>query len=341
VKTESKPPVAKAAIAPSNANGFRMIPLGELASNPDQPRQQWDSAKDEEGKGSLDRLAESIKAEGILQPLVVTPKNGGKFLIVCGERRFRAAKLVGLKEVPCVVREGLSDREVLELSITENLQRAGLTPIDQARAMKALMDKCGYKQADLAKRLGLSVAAVNYKLSLLQLPQDLQTEVKRGALTETQGRTIVQAVRKIKEPEKKEKALKAVKEHVAKATNGRKGGPKLTTKDVATIAKVAASAVMKPSEAPKEPKAPTAKEQTMIRKFQETIGSALRALEWIGDLAASSAQRARLAELAIEANKGIGERVKQMHILVSRIHEDLQEAARKRALAASTHPVTK
>jgi len=115
---------------------------------------------------------------------------------VCGERRYRAAKLAKLETVPCVVKPNLDDKAILELSITENLQREDLTPIDEAKAIKALMQKCGYSQAQVGVKLGLSVAAINYKLSLLDLSPDLQKDIRKGALSETQGRTIVQAVRK-------------------------------------------------------------------------------------------------------------------------------------------------
>lgn len=121
-----------------SAPGFQMIPLGKLISNPDQPRKSWD-IMDAEGVDTIKRLADSIKAEGIIQPLVVTPKES-KFLIVCGERRFRAAKKAGLKEAPSIVKKDLSDTQILEISITENLQREDLTPVDEAHAIRTLMD---------------------------------------------------------------------------------------------------------------------------------------------------------------------------------------------------------
>jgi ParB family chromosome partitioning protein len=174
-----------------------MVPLAKLVPNADQVRQTWDDEEDEKGRSALDRLAESIKNQGLLQDLVVAPK-GDKFVIVCGERRYRAIKEHKLMvEVPCVVREGLSEAQLLEINIVENLQREDLTPMDEARAYKALMEKCGYSQAQLAQRLGLSGAMVSYKLSLLDLSPGLQKEVARGRLSETDGRGIVQAVKRV------------------------------------------------------------------------------------------------------------------------------------------------
>ena len=133
------------------------IPLEKLKPNPDQARRMWDTSKDEQGQSSLDRLAESIRQNGLLSDLTVTPQDG-HYLIVCGERRFRAIKDNRLMaEVPCLVREGLSPAQLLELNIIENLQREDLTPIDEANAYKALMEKCGYTQAALAKRLVIEV----------------------------------------------------------------------------------------------------------------------------------------------------------------------------------------
>ncbi len=250
------------------ANGYQLVPIGKLQSNPNQPRQTWDNGDDEEGKTKLERLAESIKAEGILQPLVVTPKNG-HYLIVCGERRYRAAKLVQLAELPCIVRANLDDKAILELSITENLQREDLTPIDEAKAIKALIDKCGYSQHQVSKRLGISVASVNIKLSLLNLTPDLQKDIKKGQLSETQGREIIRAANKVT-PDKRNTVMQSIREKLAKAKAEK---PNLSTKDVKTIAKhtVKTASTVKGTPAGHKPKAITPQEKQFASKFAKAI----------------------------------------------------------------------
>jgi ParB family chromosome partitioning protein len=318
MKTAKKPAPP---LAP--ANGFQLIPLAQLASNPEQPRRQWDTAKDEEGKDSLERLAESIKAEGVLQPLVVTPRNG-KFLIVCGERRFRAARILGLKELPCVVRPTLSDRDVLELSITENLQRLDLSPIDKARAIKTLMDQCKLSQRQIGARLGMSVAKVNYALSLLDLDKDLQQDVKAGRMSAREGREIVQAVRKVKEPEKRAKAMSRIKEslqRVRKSTTDKTVG----AKKVASIAKVAVAEVDKPAAEPANNSKPIGQQVAAAKALREMLGAFERSLSAHAVAIASTEQRTRIAEALYETDKGIVERVRAIHAPLTRLLESLQE----------------
>lgn len=222
------------------AEGFQRIPLDHLKPNPNQPRKDWDeeaAQKDTEGKTDLERLADSIKEEGILQPLIVTPDKDGKFTIVCGERRFKAAQKVGLKDAPCIVRLDLSETDMLEVALTENIQRRSLKPVDEARAYKALMDKCGYSMKALAKKLGVSGASITYKLSLLGLTPELQKAVNTGAMTPTDARFVGQEVNRITGPNKdehKKEVMNRVAETVKTAASS---GQKLTSKAVQAVAK--------------------------------------------------------------------------------------------------------
>lgn len=199
----------------STANGIahKSIPLAKLKPNPNQVRQTWDDTS------SIDDLASSIRNQGLLNELVVTPRNGS-FIIVCGERRFRAIKKHRLmKQVPCCVREGLSEAQLFELNIVENLQREDLTPVDEANAYRTMMSKCGYTQSSLAKRLGISAAMVSYKLSLLDLTPSLQKQVASGKISETDGRVISQSVKRIENPGQRARALKNVEAKIKKEPN--------------------------------------------------------------------------------------------------------------------------
>jgi ParB family chromosome partitioning protein len=322
-------------IPQASTNGYQLIPVLKLHSNPNQPRQVWDEGDDEEGKTKLERLAESIRSEGILQPLVVTPRNGS-FLIVCGERRYRAAKLAKLDQVPCIVKHSLDDKAVLELSITENLQREDLTPIDEAKAIKALMTKCGYSQARVGERLGLSVAAVNYKLSLLDLSPDLQKDVKKGALTETQGRTIVQAVRSVPAA-KRPDAMASIKDRLAK-TKAAKPGQKLSTKDVRTVAKTTAEQHVRvgastvkgtPKPKPEQPKPPTPKEKVQASKFAKVMGSAEKSFLPFAQLVLTSDTGVRFGQVLNIVAPRTAEGVRKVNVFLARMLEHLNEAKRR------------
>jgi ParB/RepB/Spo0J family partition protein len=313
------------------SNGFKHIPLAKLHSNPNQPRQVWDEGDDEEGKTKLERLADSIKAEGILQPLVVTPRNGG-FVIICGERRYRAAKLAKLTQVPCIVREGIDDKSMLELAITENLQREGLTAIDEAKAVKALMDQCGYTQTSVGKRLGLSVAAVNIKLSLLSLSPELQKEIRKGELSETQGREIARAVNKV-EPAKRPEAMKAIKDRIdkAKTTKGR-----LNTKDVKTVAKTTAEHVRTGASTvkgtPKPPVRvfpPNPKEKAHGKKFVDALIKAEKLFIPVAKGIDTRTAGARLGQVLTHVKPDIAELAKRLANFLTRTLEFINESKRQ------------
>lgn len=157
------------------------IALGDIDPNPDQPRRDFD-------KEALQQLADSIAQSGVLQPLLVV-KEGMRYRIVAGERRYRAARMAGLHTVPCLVKE-MDDQEIMEAALIENLQREDLNPIEEAAGIRALMDKCGYTQEMAAKRVGRSRPAVANILRLLNLPAKVQKLVKDGKLSAGHARVL-------------------------------------------------------------------------------------------------------------------------------------------------------
>ena len=162
-------------------NTVSMIAVTELDRNPDQPRREFDEA-------SLQALADSIRQAGVLQPLLVVEKNG-RYRIVAGERRFRAARMAGLDAVPCIVRD-FTPAEQMEAALIENLQREDLNPIEEAAAMKQFMESCGYTQEQAAKKLGKSRPAVANSLRLLTLPETVRQDVIAGRISAGHARVL-------------------------------------------------------------------------------------------------------------------------------------------------------
>jgi len=162
---------------------YRNIPLDQIAPNPMQPRQTFD-------KERLTELAESLKVNGIIQPLVVR-RNGAGYTIVAGERRYRAAHLAALARVPAVIMDDIDDIRTLELALVENIHREDLNPLELAEAYRRLIDKCGLTQNDLAVRVGRSRAAVANHLRLLALPDSIKRLIADGRLTEGHARAIL------------------------------------------------------------------------------------------------------------------------------------------------------
>lgn len=156
--------------------------VAEIEVNPNQPRKSFDEEK-------LSELTHSIELHGILQPLIVRPK-GAIYELVAGERRLRAAKKAGLSQVPVVIRT-LSDREMMEIALIENLQREDLNPLEEAEAYKRLMEEFDYTQEQLAERVGKSRSAVANTLRLVTLHQAVRLEVASGSLTEGHARAIL------------------------------------------------------------------------------------------------------------------------------------------------------
>jgi ParB family chromosome partitioning protein len=168
-----------AAAAPT---GTESIPVDRIDPNPFQPRQMFDEA-------GLMELARSIRASGVVQPILVR-KSGERFQLVAGERRWRAARLAGLEAILAVVRE-LSDREALELSLTENLLREDLNPIDAAHGIKTLQDSYGLTHEEVAARLGIERSTVTNTLRLLRATPSVQEMVQHGALSAGHVRAIL------------------------------------------------------------------------------------------------------------------------------------------------------
>ena len=159
------------------------LPVGELDPNPDQPRRTF-------SEESISQLADSIREQGILQPLLVAPSGGGRYMIIAGERRFRAGRAAGLATLPCIVK----DIDVIrqrEIALIENLQREDLNPIEAARGVKALMDQCGYTQEKIGERLGKSRPAIANMIRLLQLPDEVSEMVKDGLLSAGHARVLI------------------------------------------------------------------------------------------------------------------------------------------------------
>jgi ParB/RepB/Spo0J family partition protein len=150
---------------------YRLIPINQVHPASDNPRRN---------RGGLEELADSIKAQGILEPLIVEA-NGNGFRIIAGERRWAAAKLAKLTEVPCVVRE-MRERGRREAMLVENLQRRGLLPLEEAEAFETMVKELGYTQKEIAERIGKSQTYVSNRMALLYLPAYQQTQIQRGKL---------------------------------------------------------------------------------------------------------------------------------------------------------------
>jgi ParB family chromosome partitioning protein len=164
------------------ALGVQDIDVNEIDPNVEQPRKNFDAE-------ALEGLAQSIKAYGIVQPIIVR-RIKDRYSIIAGERRYRAARMAGLKTVPVVVKD-YSDAELMEVSLVENLQREDLNPIEEAQAMQLLMTEHALTQEELSERLGKSRSAVANTLRLLNLPEAIRSMVEAGALSSGHARCLV------------------------------------------------------------------------------------------------------------------------------------------------------
>ena len=176
-----------AAILPEKEAGgpeLRELAVTEIEPNPEQPRAKFDPA-------GLDALAGSIGSVGLLQPLIVRPIEGGRYELVAGERRWRAAQKAGIDRVPAVIRMSPED-ERLQAALIENMVREDLNPVEEARACAALVDDLGISKEELARRVGRSRAAISNLIRLLDLPDPVLGLLERGELTEGHGRAILQ-----------------------------------------------------------------------------------------------------------------------------------------------------
>lgn len=159
------------------------IDISKLIANPNQPRKNFDQT-------ALEELASSIKVHGVIQPLVVNDQKDGTYLIIAGERRFRASKLAGLSTVPCIIKD-YSEKQIKEISIIENLQREDLNPIESARAIRQLMDEYKMTQELVSERIGVSRPNIANTLRLLTLCPEVITLVENGKLSAGHARCLV------------------------------------------------------------------------------------------------------------------------------------------------------
>lgn len=171
--------------AAASTDGPRSLPIDLVQRNPQQPRRTFD-------EGDLNELSNSIRTHGVLQPILVRPIAEGKYEIVAGERRWRAAQRAGLHSIPAVIRE-FNEVEVLEIAIVENVQRTDLNPIEEAQGFQALIDRFGRTQEDIAEAVGKSRPHIANMLRLLKLPDDLQEMVRDGRLSSGHARAILTA----------------------------------------------------------------------------------------------------------------------------------------------------
>ena len=176
-----------AAILPATREhdeSLQQLPATLIDPNPRQPRTSFDDAE-------LAELAESVRARGVLQPVLVRPLPGGRYELVAGERRLRAARLAGLDRVPALVRS-TEENERLELALIENMARQDLNPVDAARACAALVDELGLSKEEIGRRVGRSRAAISNMVRLLELPDEVLGMLEAGELSEGHGRAILQ-----------------------------------------------------------------------------------------------------------------------------------------------------
>jgi len=159
------------------------IPVDQIHRNPNQPRKEFDAE-------AVSGLAESIRSQGLIQPVVVRPRVHGGYELVVGERRWRAAVEAGIATVPAVVREA-DDRDTLLLGLVENVAREDLSPIEEARAYAILLDEFGLALGEVAERVGKSKPTISNRVRLLELPSDVLELVGRGALTEGHARALL------------------------------------------------------------------------------------------------------------------------------------------------------
>jgi ParB family transcriptional regulator, chromosome partitioning protein len=164
---------------------LRDLPIELISPNPKQPRRRFDEE-------SLAALAGSLDERGVLQPVLVRPRPGGTYELVAGERRWRAARIAGLKSIPAIVRER-EDAQALEVALIENMAREDLNPIDEARACAALVEELGLTRQDVGRRVGRSRVAVSNLVRLLDLPDEAIELLQQGALSEGHGRAVLLA----------------------------------------------------------------------------------------------------------------------------------------------------
>ncbi|MEO8276510.1 MAG: ParB/RepB/Spo0J family partition protein [Thermoanaerobaculia bacterium] len=205
--------------------GLRSLAVSQIHPNRLQPRTEFDDSE-------LEELAASIRSQGLIQPLIVSPTGKGTYTIVAGERRWRAAQRAGLTVVPVVVRQVRDDRELLELALVENLQRSDLNPMEEAEAYRTLQENFGLSQEEIATRVGKARPAVTNTLRLLKLPPAIQDFLRSGRLTAGQVRPLLA----ISDPDRQQQlAERALQEGLSSRSmeelaSGKKAGKKSSKK---------------------------------------------------------------------------------------------------------------
>jgi ParB family chromosome partitioning protein len=175
----------------------RLVPIEEIETNPDQPRRSV---------GDLEELTKSIRSKGVLEPILVRPLDSGRFRIIAGERRFRAALEAGLAEVPCIELD-VPDNEVLEIALIENLHRRDLHPFEEAAGYASLSEKHGYTQQRIASSVGKSRVSVTEAMSLLDIPDDLREKCRRADIA---ARSVLLEIARLGDRRKMEEAIALV-----------------------------------------------------------------------------------------------------------------------------------
>ncbi len=175
--------IVSAAVLPAKDSAFQLIPTSLIAPNADQPRKNFNVE-------TIEELASSIREKGILQPIIVKKKGEGAFEIVCGERRFRAATLCGLAEVPAIIKD-IADEDFLEWALIENIQREDLNPIEEAEAYQRLVEERMISQEEVAKRVGKNRVTVTNTLRLLRLPPEVKQYLADGRLSAGHARALL------------------------------------------------------------------------------------------------------------------------------------------------------
>lgn len=170
-------------ITEEEKSNAKMIKLRDIEPNKNQPRKNFDKEK-------LEILSKSIEKHGVVQPILVKDNNNGTFLIIAGERRWRAAKMAGLKEIPCIVRD-MDEAAVMEIALIENLQREDLNPIEEAEGYKNLMVSCNLTQEEVAERVGKSRSAVANSLRLNNLTDEVKEMLISGEISQGHGRALL------------------------------------------------------------------------------------------------------------------------------------------------------
>ncbi|WP_422075611.1 ParB/RepB/Spo0J family partition protein [Tranquillimonas rosea] len=179
------PEVEARAEGETSRRAEQTIPIEKIVANPDQPRRTFTSE-------ALEELAASIREKGVIQPLILrrSPTREDEYEIVAGERRWRAAQMAQLHELPAIIRE-FNDTEVLEVAIIENIQRADLNPVEEAAGYRQLMDRFGHTQEKLAEALGKSRSHIANLLRLLSLPEDVREHLQEGRLSAGHARALI------------------------------------------------------------------------------------------------------------------------------------------------------